>query len=121
MRRVPRAAARALVLALSLPLASCLIDSSSTTNVDGRYVSDETLSRIEPGRSKDFVLALLGPASEIVDAEQEGSEIWRYSYRRETRRSGGFIFLFSTSKRVESSGTVYVEFKDGKVVESWRD
>lgn len=117
-----------------LPLQSCLFGSSTQTTQEGRRVSDETLKRVVPGSSADFVRGLLGEPTDIVKDEEkrpgkkEGEtiivkkgEIWRYSYSKSTSSSGGVFLIFGSSRKSQEKGTVYVEFKADQVVKTWRD
>ena len=112
--------APALLLAC-LPLAGCVvIDSDSHTETSGTQISPTTLAQVEPGKSADFVLALLGePSSRTTLAD--GTEIWKWTYR-ETRRSGGHIlFVIDSDSTRETTLTSYVELCNGLVVKAWQD
>lgn len=111
-----------LALALSLPLAlsGCLINSDSKTETSGRQISEQTLSKVEPGHSESYVLALLGEPSSKTPTEL-GKSVWKWEFS-EVKRSGGTVFLvLSAGSTEESSGAVYVQFMDGVVVSTWRD
>lgn len=108
------------VLLVVVPgLVGCLVNSRESTHSSGRYVSPSRLERIDPGRSTgDDVLSLLGePSSRRENAD--GSETWRWTYRR-TRTSSGH-FLFGSSRRTETDGLVAVMLQDGVVADVWRD
>ena len=115
-----RILAAALAAACALPLQSCIINLGSHTETSGRHVSQETLAQITPGRTSEFVLALLGEPStrSKIDAT---SEIWRWEYREKCVKEGALLFVFSNDETTVTQGAVYVELKDGLVVRSWRD
>lgn len=98
-------------------LAGCLVSSRESTQYSGRYVSPSRLERIEPGRSTaDDVLNMLGdPSSQRENAD--GSETWRWSYRKTRTSSGHFLFLFGSSSRTETDGLVAITLKDGVVTD----
>ena len=114
-----RIAALVAIATLSI-LSGCLFGSSSHTTFSGKRVSEETLAMIDPGDSADSVVGLLGePTSKSEKAD--GSEIWKWHYEQTTKSSGAVLFLVGTSDSSESSGAVYVQIMDGKVVKTWRD
>ena len=117
-----------------LPLQSCLFGSSTQTTQEGRVVSDETLNRVTPGSSPNFVRGLLGEPTDIVPDEEkrpgkkEGEtiivkkgEVWRYSYSKSTKSTGAVFLIFGSSSKSQEKGSVYVEFKAGQVIKTWRD
>ncbi len=110
----------AVAVAAPLLLSSCLFGADTDISSTGRYVSEETLARIQPGERQEFVTSLLGPPSEkIVSAT--GNEIWRWAYSSTTTEKGGIFLIAHTRKTTSESGTTFVEFAEGKVVRSWRD
>ena len=117
-----------------MPLQSCLFGSSTQTSQEGRTVSDETLKRVIPGSSPNFVRGLLGEPTDIVKDEEKRpgkkpgetilvkkGEIWRYSYSKSTTSKGGVFLIFGSSSQSQEKGTVYVEFKEDQVLKTWRD
>lgn len=115
---VRRTAALAL---LAAPLAGgCVINASSNSEVSGRYVSEATIQRIQPGKDAEYVLALLGEPSSRTQVS-DGTEIWKWGYRKEKRSGSGIAFVFSGKSTTTTEHTTYVELKDGVVVKSWRD
>jgi len=117
--RILRAAVAALAL---VPLASgCLIGSSENTKFEGRFVSQETLDRVEPVDSQDEVRSLLGSPTRSTTKES-GTTIWTYSYTQATTKTGAVFLLFGSSRTTETEGAVYVEFDaDGKVLKTWSE
>jgi outer membrane protein assembly factor BamE (lipoprotein component of BamABCDE complex) len=98
----------------------CILNVDSHRERQGRYVSSATLAQIEPGRSTEYVRALLGEPSSrtVVDGD---IEIWKWLYT-ETRRSGGqLIFIFSGDATDRVEGATYVEFQAGVVRKTWQD
>ena len=108
------------LLLLVPTLAGCIINADSHNERTGHYVSSATLARIEPGKSSDYVSALVGEPTRRTKLEA-GSEIWKWEYRDKKTRNGAFIFVFSDESTTEIEGATYVEFKDGVVVRSWQD
>ncbi len=101
-------------------LSGCLAGSRSSIVSEGRYVSGETLSRVRPGESEDFVLGLLGAPSDRV-ASAKGTEIWTWRYESKTTRRGSVLLLASSSKSTSRKSATFVEFEDGIVIRTWRD
>jgi outer membrane protein assembly factor BamE (lipoprotein component of BamABCDE complex) len=117
----PRPLAAAIALA-SLPLLSgCLISSHSNTEFSGRYIGAETMAQLEPGKTKeDFVVATIGTPTTKTTLE-DGSEVWKYEYRKRTSGNGTVFLLLNTSNSTDKEGAVYVILKDGVVQKAWRD
>ena len=102
-------------------LPGCLINSSNSTSISGRYIGPQTLAQVEPGKSRqDFVVATLGtPTTKTV--LEDGSEVWKYEYRKRTQSSGKVFLLLDSDSFTEKDGAVYVIFRDGVVEKTWRD
>jgi outer membrane protein assembly factor BamE (lipoprotein component of BamABCDE complex) len=114
--------ARALpLLALAaLLLPACLVSSDTSVEHRGQYVGPETLDKIEAGRNEAYVRALLGEPTERTVLE-DGVELWRWTYSQVKRSQTGVIFVLGSKSSTEQQGAVHVEFKDGVVVDAWRD
>lgn len=111
----------ALALCLPLALGSCVvIGADSHTTEHGRYVGDETLAQITPGKSAEYVIALLGQPTTQTDLA-DGVSIWKYSYVRKTRSNNHLLFVLDADSTRESSRSVFVQLKDGSVERTWRD
>lgn len=110
----------AIVLVSFLGLSGCLIGASNRTHREGAYISEETLKKVEPGKTTStWVLATFGEPSEKSSIEK-GEELWKYTYK-ETKDSDGFVFLlFGGSDHKVTGGQVFVELKDGVVTKCWR-
>jgi len=118
-RITPRVTALVAVLAFSV--SGCLIGTSEDTKYKGRYISEETLKKVEPGDTQDEVRSLLGSPSTSVE-KKTGMTIWTYSYTQATTKSGAVFLLFGSSKTTNTEGAVYVEFDaDDKVVKTWSE
>jgi outer membrane protein assembly factor BamE (lipoprotein component of BamABCDE complex) len=98
----------------------CLIGSSNRTQVTGRDFGPETLSQIQPGKNKEYVIALLGEPTDKSHLD-DGTDIWKWRYTESRNSSGSVIFLVASDSKTETSRTTYVEFFDGRVVKAWRD
>ncbi len=99
---------------------ACIINVDSHKERTGRYVSEPTLEQIVPGRSKEYVLALLGdPTSRTV--VEDTTEIWKWTYSETTRSGGRVIFVYSGDSTERVEGATYVEFVEGEVRKTWRD
>ncbi len=110
----------ALSLATFVALPACIINVGTKTERTGRYVSSETLRQVEPGRSQDYVLALLGEPTSRTKLEP-GGEVWKWSYTETKKREGRLIFVFSGDDTTSVQGAAYVEFQNGVVAKSWQD
>lgn len=118
---IPRRLALAALAAAALAAPSCIISSHSDQEISGQYVSPTTLTRIEPGKNQDYVLALLGEPSSRNDFP-DGSSIWKWSYVERKVRSGALIFVLDADSKVEERHMTYVEFgPDGTVAKAWQD
>jgi outer membrane protein assembly factor BamE (lipoprotein component of BamABCDE complex) len=107
-------------LGLAAGTASCLIGTRSRTENTGNYVSQQTLERIQPGKDKAYVLALLGEPTTrtVVDAN---TEIWKWCYTEQRNSSGHLIFVLSADNTTETRRTTFVEFHGSSVVKAWTD
>jgi outer membrane protein assembly factor BamE (lipoprotein component of BamABCDE complex) len=106
--------------ALALVAAGCLIGSSTSTEYEGNYVSEETLAEIQPGMDEASVVSLIGEPSSKVQT-RPGAEVWTWRYRKEKTTSGSVFLLISAESTTEDSGAVRVSFLNERVVKSWRD
>ena len=107
-------------LLLCLCLAGCVIDSRTRSEQSGRHIGRETLEQIQPGRSPEFVLAVLGEPSSRSPAGEK-TEVWKWEYRSKEHHSGSLIFVLDSDKTTEVRSTTYVLFEEGKVVKTWQD
>lgn len=98
----------------------CLVGGGSSVHRSGNYVADETLNRIQPGKTEAaWVAATLGQPSEKTELGS-GHELWKYTYH-EKRSSNGYVFLvFGVSDEKSVDGKAFVEIQDGVVVKAWR-
>lgn len=112
------------ILALSLStlsLQSCLVSANSHKTHKGRFVGDETLARIQPGSTQEYVLALIGEPSTRTTLS-DGGAVWKWEFSEKVSRSGHVLFIVSDDSQKETRGAAYVEFgEDGLVTASWRD
>ena len=108
------------VLVLVSCLPGCVIDTSSRSENSGRRVGRETLDQLQPGRSQEFVLALLGDPNTRSSAGEK-TEIWKWEYRSREHHDGSLIFVLDSHKTTEVRSTTYVLFEDGKLAKAWQD
>jgi outer membrane protein assembly factor BamE (lipoprotein component of BamABCDE complex) len=105
---------------LAVSAGGCLVTSHSDQHRSGNYVSDETLRQIEPGRTTaSWVHATLGQPSK-VERLDDGTELWKYSYTERKDSSGAVFLIFAGDDSKVTSGTVFVEVKNGIVTKTWR-
>ena len=83
-------------------------------------IGPETLTQIEPGTSRKFVVALLGEPAEKVLLEGE-LELWKWGYAQKKSSSGSVVFVIDSTPIGQSGPYAYVQFAAGKVVKAWRD
>jgi outer membrane protein assembly factor BamE (lipoprotein component of BamABCDE complex) len=105
---------------LVLGLAGCIATNSSNTNIAGKAVSADVFDQIQPGKTKDFVVGLLGEPSKKI-TEDNGSEVWRWNCIETKITERTFIILFVAVDRTNTTQTTAVEFKDGVVTKAWRE
>ncbi len=108
------------VLLLCSCLPGCIIDTSSHSEHSGRRVGPETLEQLQPGRSQEFVLALLGDPTTRSRAGGQ-TEVWKWEYRSREHRSGSLIFVVDSDSTTDVHSTTYALFEDGKVTKVWQD
>lgn len=129
MRQTTRPAPHRLAIASIVGLAGvsltalpgCIASGSSYTKAEGRYISNDTISRIEPGvTQRDWVLAVLGdPTSKSTLSD--GREIWKWSSKTVSKSSGSVFLLVHGSNREVTERTVYVELEGDTVLSAWKD
>jgi len=110
------------VVGLSVVLASapgCLVAGSSKTTYTGTKVAQSTFEQIKLGSTTiGWVHATLGDAnSKTKDGDDE---VWKYTYTEHTESSGAVFLVFAGSTSDETINTVFIEFKDGIVINKWR-
>ncbi len=109
------------LLAATLLGSGCVVSSSSTETHTGTPVSDATFAQIKPGvTSTAWVQATLGAPSSKTTLDN-GHELWRYDYTSRTQKNGAVIVLLASQHTSETTQTSFVEFKDGVVVNAWRN
>ena len=110
------------IAGLSLGLAAmpgCLISGSSETTYTGTNVSQSTFAQIKPGSTTiGWVHATLGEAS--TKTKDGDDEVWKYTYTEHTDSSGAVFLIFGGSSSNEKTNTVFIEFKNGVVINKWR-
>jgi len=93
---------------------------SSNVNIAGKNIPDEVFAQIQPGKTKDFVVDLLGnPAMKTT--EDNGREVWRWNYDETKTAAKTFMIFYVALDRTHTTQTDAVAFKDGVVVKTWRE
>ncbi len=109
-----------LISMILLPLAGCLVSSSSKVSRSGNYIPESTFDRIEPNKtSAAWVKATLGEPSSTSKLDGT-AEVWKWSYTEKKTGSGTLLFIFAGHNEDEKTHTAYVEIKDGVVTKKWR-
>ena len=109
------------VLGISLLLPSCLVGSNRDIQTSGTYVSEQTLEQIKPGQTSQVVLDLLGEPTKRIAMDEEGSQVWKWTYSKTVLDKGAVFLIVKAETTTRSDGSVFVELKDDKVVKTWRD
>lgn len=104
-----------------LTLPGCIIGGGSDEDVRGQLVSGSTLAQVQPGQSKVAHLTALLGAPESKTPQDDGSEIWRWEYRREKVSVGYLIFIFRSVNKEVSRVTTYAKIRDGVVESLWQE
>ncbi len=109
---------RVLLLFPLLALTACVYVQDSHVRDKGREVSQQTVAKIELGKTtKDWVLTNLGTPDRI-QAEKEGLEVYEYIRERSQHSEKKFILLFSLeSDELIDRKITRVVMRDG-IVES---
>jgi outer membrane protein assembly factor BamE (lipoprotein component of BamABCDE complex) len=106
--------------AVLLTLSGCLVSGASSQKRTGNYVPDTTFSQIEPGKTTaGWVLATLGEPDKKTKVQGDG-EVWQWRYTEQRESSTAVFLLFGGSDKKETTGTAFVELKDGVVTNKWR-
>lgn len=121
-RRAALAASLALGLSAAVASTGCLASGSSRSTSSGRFIGDDTVSKIEPGvTTREWIRAVLGEPSSAATLSDGRTEVWKWEFS-ETKASRGAVFLlFRSSTNRTTQRTVYVEFEEGVVRRAWSD
>ena len=100
-------------------LTGCLVSQTSQSTHTGVNVPGETFAQIKAGTTTiGWVESTLGtPTSK---SKNDVSEVWKYVYTEHTDSSGAVFLVFGGSSSTDKSQTVFIEFKDGIVINKWR-
>jgi outer membrane protein assembly factor BamE (lipoprotein component of BamABCDE complex) len=102
-------------------LPGCLISGGSHKSASGTYVGRTALNQIEVGQTTgDWVRGVLGEPNTISVLDDD-SQIWRWDWSRKSRSHARVFLLFGGSSSVDSSGSAWVQVRDGVVVQKGRD
>jgi hypothetical protein len=96
-----------------------LISAGSNTTHTGTSVAPSTFEQIKVNSTTiGWVHATLGePSNKTNDG---GDEVWKYTYTERTDTSGAVFLVFGGSSTTEKTNTVFIEFKNGIVINKWR-
>lgn len=98
----------------------CVVVSDNHNTTTGQKIDASTFAQIEPGKSKEFVVNLLGEPSEKY-TNDDGTERWTWRYSETHRSTSGFIVLFASTSDNTIRQTRNVQFKGGYVTRTWSD
>lgn len=119
MRRMRVNSALVVLTVLMMVAPGCWSNGRSLLPPKSRLIGQETLDRIEPGKTTaDWVSAVLGPPSSVVELADSPGEIWKYRYKLV---AGGSYRLHAGSTQSGSSRTIYIQFEQDVVTDSWMD
>ncbi len=100
-------------------MAGCLVTGQTSTTYTGTNVSPGTFAQIKPGSTTiGWVHAMLGEAT--AKTKDGDDEVWKYTYTEHTDSSGVVFLIFGGSTSDEKTNIVFIEFKDGVVINKWR-
>lgn len=94
---------------------------SSSVRYAGTNVSDGLIEEVDVGKTTDdWILAVFGEPDFQADL-QDGTTIWRYSYRPITQQASGLEVFGKSDKEPElATRTVCVQFRDRIVIKIWQ-
>jgi outer membrane protein assembly factor BamE (lipoprotein component of BamABCDE complex) len=97
----------------------CLVAGTSSTTYSGTKVAPNTFDQIKPGvTTLGWVHATLGdPASKTQDKDDE---VWKYTCKERSDSSSAVFLIFAGTSSKETINNVFIEFKDGVVINKWR-
>jgi outer membrane protein assembly factor BamE (lipoprotein component of BamABCDE complex) len=107
----------AVVIAGGLP--GCVIMHTTSTAISGKNIAPNVFAQIVPGKSKAFVVGMLGEPTERIK-EDADSDLWKWRYSEKHETTNAFIF-FPLHQNNSVEQTHFVEFKDGVVVRAWAE
>jgi len=105
---------------LVMGLTGCIATKSSNVNIAGKTIPDDVYTQIQSGKSKDFVVGLIGEPFKKTTGDA-GIEVWRWNYSETNTSARTIMILYVEVHRVNTTQTVAVEFKDGIVTKVWRE
>jgi outer membrane protein assembly factor BamE (lipoprotein component of BamABCDE complex) len=105
---------------LGLGLTGCFATNSSNTNIAGKTIPDDLFAQVQPGKTKDFVVDLLGPPATKI-TEDNGREVWRWDYNETKTAAKTFMIFYVAVDRTRTIQTAAVAFQNGVVVKTWRE
>ena len=98
-----------------------VIHSHTTTKHYGKQISDETLARIEVGRTTlDWLVATLGEPTSRREVD-DATTILKYASKRISNSSATLLFVFDTSSKSEEKKILFFEFHDGILHSYWEE
>lgn len=98
-----------------------LISSSRHQSITGAYVEPRDTARVFIGRTTPEQTAeLLGQPTKRA-TNDDGSELWTWSWRQERSSSGGVFLLGHGSNEETLQKSFHVLFEDGAAARKWQD
>jgi outer membrane protein assembly factor BamE (lipoprotein component of BamABCDE complex) len=110
-------------LAMCLAAGGCLVSSHARVSYgkSGPPVSDETLSRVEEGKTtKAWLLSVLGKPAGTKQVDDE-TEILTYEYTKKESANFHVLVLLGTSAKNEKHTRLYFEVRNDLVQRWWQE
>lgn len=107
---------------LSMPatMTGCLVHRSKHVSYTGTPVEHSDLSRVRIHQTTTGdVQTLLGPPT-ATSANDDGTEVWTWRWRKTTEGQGRVFLLFAGEKSKSEDEAVHIRFKNGVAVDKWR-
>lgn len=98
----------------------CLVVRQNETTISGTKIAPAAFAQVEPGKSKAFVVGLLGEPSVKVKRDS-GGELWKWRYSETHQDNSGLIFVFMNRSQTKVESTCCVEFTEDVVTKVWTE
>jgi len=98
----------------ALWLAACTNNPGSTTTIEGRYISDKTVERLNSSNTDaDWITLIVGNPTGKHHDLSTNRETWRWEYSKSSREHR----LNAPTHIVRR--TLHAEFENGKIMRAW--